>query len=302
MIIKYTAYCLFLVLSIFSILPKPVYSTTVDSIFSKKQVQETKKTTFVSITPTRAEPGELVILTYTGEIRGSKILLGGDEVAFQVMEGNKISFTLPNEYMPGQYALTLKADNGTSRSYAFTVLPLKPIITRIRPNTINTCDINELKDVIIHGKNFLESSQVIFDGTTISSSFISSKQLRFIIPKVAGGLHQVSVKNANEVTIPTAFQIISAPAISSVTIGENRVSSYDLVIEGANFQQNSVVIANGAQISTSTDMQAGGQLTYIDCNKIVYQRRPYSSDSQVLRIQVINPAGEISRIFVISAP
>ncbi len=273
-----------------------------DTYSAKRPPQRKEVATVLSIAPTQAGPGTLVTLTFGGEIDGAGILLGGDELPFQKLEGHKIAFTVPAGKMPGQYALTVRGGSGMTRSYAFTVLPLKPFINSIEPDRVTSCRLNGVNQVSIYGRNFTETSKVLFDGAALPAKYISPESLSFILPRVAGGLHQVSVKNITEIATPVGLQIITTPTVSSVSIGDDWVSSYDLILEGDNFQQNSIVIANGNQISSSTDMQAGGQLTYIDCNRIVYQRRPYSSTRQDLRIQVVNPGGEISQIFVVSAP
>lgn len=286
----------------FLLAPQTGVSSPLSPASPQKQSPQSTGVIFLSIAPTQAEPEALVSITYGGEIRGARILLGGDELSFQQLEDRKITFTVPAGKMPGQYALTVRSVEGVSRSYAFTVLPLKPLVTKIEPDRITACRHNGVQHVVVYGKNFTETSQVVFDGAALSSKYLSSESLSFVLPRVAGGLHQVAVKNAHEIATPVGLQMITAPAISSVSIGDDRVSSYDLVLAGENFQQNSIVIANGNQISSSSDMQAGGQLTYIDCNRIVYQRRPYSSTRQELRIQVVNPGGEISQIYVVSAP
>jgi hypothetical protein len=273
-----------------------------DTPAAKIQPQRQEGITVFSIAPTQAEPGTQVTITYGGEINGAQVLLGGDEVPFQRLDARKIAFLIPVGRAPGQYVLTVKALDGATRSYAFTVLPLKPVVTKIEPDRITTCTSDSSQDVVVYGKNFSEISQVIFDGAILPNKYNSSESISFTVPRVKGGLHQVAVKNINDVAAPVGLLIITAPVISSVSIGDDRVSSYDLAINGINFQQNSIVIANGNQISSSSDMQAGGQLTYIDCNRIVYQRRPYSSTRQELRIQVVNPGGEISQMFVVSAP
>jgi len=300
--LKYRAWGLFWLLLLFLLAPQSGVTAPLDGASSKKQSPQPAGAIFLSIAPTQAEPEALVSITYGGEMRGARILLGGDELSFQQLEERKLTFTVPAGKMPGQYALTVRSVEGISRSYAFTVLPLKPLVTKIEPDRITACRHNGVQHVVVYGKNFTDTSQVVFDGAALSSKYISSESLSFALPKVAGGLHQVAVKNAHEIATPVGLQMITAPAISSVAIGDDRVSSYDLVLEGENFQQNSIVIANGNQISSSSDMQAGGQLTYIDCNRIVYQRRPYSSTRQELRIQVVNPGGEISQIYVVSAP
>lgn len=253
-----------------------------------------------SIAPVQAEPGTQVVVTIGGMVDGVRIFLGGDELSSQKLDPRRIAFTVPFGRTPGQYALAIKAADGITRSYSFTIQPIKPVAVRLEPDRITSCKA-DMQDIVVYGRNFIESSQVVFDGAIIQSKYLSSEAISFVVPKVPGGLHQVTVKNSEEIAAPLGFMVVTAPVVNSVSLGEDRVSSYDLVIEGNNFQQNSIVIADGVQVDAFSSGQTG-QLSYIDCNRIIYQRRPFSSTKHGLRIQVVNPGGETSQITVVSAP
>lgn len=266
----------------------------------KRQTQQSGMVV-VSIAPAQAEPGTQVVITLGGMADGVRISLGGDEIPLQKLDTDRIAFDVPAGRAPGQYVLAIKAAHGVTRSYPFTVKPLRPVAVRLEPDRITSCKADSQRDIVVYGRNFVESSQIVFDGAIIQGKYLSSEAVSFVAPRVSGGLHQVAVKNAYEIAAPLGLTVITAPVVNSVTIGEDRVSSYDLVIEGYNFQQNSIVIVDGVQVDAFSRGQTG-QLSYIDCNRIMYQRRPFSSTKHDLRIQVVNPGGEISQITVIQAP
>lgn len=257
--------------------------------------------TVFSIVPVQAEPGGWVQITAAGLTDQTKISLGGDEIPWQWIDERRIRFAVPQTAGSGQYVLSVSTPGGAARSYVFSVIPLKPIALSVEPDRITSCTNAEIRDVTLHGRNFTETSQLMFDGAIIRSRFISSEALSFQAPAVKGGLHQVLVRNGEVSSLPLGFSIISTPEISLVTIGDNHVSSYELIIEGYNFQQNSRVMVDGVQVDVQ-GFYRGESLAFVDCTRLIYKRRPFSSTPQDLRIQVINPGGEASRTVVISAP
>lgn len=293
--------CSLLLLVVICQLDGIAVADSLDTSPMKRPQIQSGGTIVYSIAPVQAEPGTQVVVTLGVVLDGIRIFLGGDELSLQKLDARRVVFTVPLGRTPGQYALTIKAADGMTRSYSFTIQPLKPVAVRLEPDRITSCKPDSAQEVIIYGRNFVESSQAVFDGAIIPCKYLSSETISFTVPKVSGGLHQVSVKNADELAPPLGLVVITVPVVNSVGFGEDRVSSYDLVIEGENFRQNSIVIADGVQVDAFSSGQTG-QLSYIDCNRIIYQRRPFSSTKHNLRIQVVNPGGEASQIAVVSAP
>ena len=97
--------------------------------------------------------------------------------------------------------------------------------------------------------------------------------------------------------------LVQQSRVVSVAIGSDYVSAYDLVINGRKFQQSSVLVADGKRLTTGA-LVAGerDQLFYFGCGQLVYQRHPYDPTPKDVRLQVINPNGEESNVFSISAP
>lgn len=255
----------------------------------------------LSIVPSQAEPGSLVTLALTQLPDDMTLLLGGEEISWKAIDKRRVSFILNAKTKPGQYSLSVRPGNGPTRSYAFTVIPIKPVALSISPDRITSCAGDEVREVTVTGRNFTATSQLLFDGAIIRSRILPPDIIRFTAPSARGGLHQVAIKNGDMTTTALGLSIITAPEISAVTIGNDYVSSYELMIEGDNFQQTSTLLVNGTRIDTAGTLQ-GERLVYIDCTKIIYQRRPYSSTPKELRLQVVNPDGEASRTVLVSAP
>ena len=274
----------------------------------------------LSIIPAQGEPGITVTLYGNGFSPKTTVFLGSNELPAKVIGPKQLSFDIP-KLAPGLYALFLKREDGaTSKPYNFTLLPLKPVALSVTPDVVVACASNREREVTVNGRNFLESSQLLFDGAAIRSRFSSSEALSFNAPQVAGGLHQVQVKNSEEAVSGVLGLVIDArPEITNVYQGDEYVNYYNLVIEGTNFQQNSIVVVmeersleesptrlavDVKRITTSaTPATEREQLLFINCNRLVYQRYPYSSVPKNLKVQVVNPAGGgESSLVSVSAP
>lgn len=254
-----------------------------------------------SIVPSQAEPGSQVMLTLTSIQDGMTLLLSGSQVPWRVLDERRIVFIVDPDTAAGQHSLTVRAEDGTTRSYAFTVVPLKPVALSITPDRLTSCAGSDAREIMVTGRNFVPSSQLLFNGAVIRSRFIASDRIRFTVPTTRSGLHQVAVKNGDHATTPLGLTIITAPEITAVTIGTDQVNSYELVIEGNNFQQTSALLVNGTRIDTAGTLQ-GERLFVVDCTRMIYRRLPYSSTPKELRLQVVNPTGETSQTVTVAAP
>ena len=272
----------------------------------------------LSIIPAQGEPGISVTLYGSGFAEGTMAFLGTEEIPTTLLGPKQIAFQVP-KLAPGLYALFLRRPDGaTSKTYSFSLLPLKPVATALSPDRVDMCTTGREREVTVTGQNFLERSQVLFDGAAIRGRFLSETSMAFTVPQVNAGLHQIQVKNAEDAVSGAVGLIVNAkPEIDNITQGDEFVNYYNLVIEGRNFQQGSVVVVmedstleqGGGQYSVDT-RQVGGnsgqaqreKVIYVNCNRIIYQRFPYSNVLKSFRVQVLNPSGEESAPVSVSAP
>jgi IPT/TIG domain len=260
----------------------------------------------LSIIPSQAEPGGKVIMFGSGFGTQSSAYLGSVEIPTRVTDGRQVEFSIPQQLDPGLYALYLKrSDGAVSRPYNFTILPLSPVLNGLSPDVLSSCAQGAEREVTARGQNFLEKSQLVFDGAVLKSRYVSSDALIFRVPNVAGGLHQVVVRNSPEnSTVAMGLMIETRPEIGQVMIGTQYVNYYELVIVGRNFQQNSSINVDGQKIGGYGGQDLGNRenLVYVDCNKLIYERHPYSQVDKDFRIVVNNPGGESSQVVNITAP
>jgi hypothetical protein len=192
-------------------------------------------------------------------------------------------------------------------------------VSDISPDAIPFCASGTERDVTVIGSNFRKGAMVLFDGVAVRSRYLSSESISFTVPQIKGGLHQVQVKNSDETASGAAGLVIDTkPEISNVNRGEDYVNYYNLIIEGRNFLQNSTVVVMEERTfeltgqSPMVDVRrlssgSGGgaerdRITYVNCNRIIYQRYPYSPVNKSFQVQVINPGGEESATVSVSAP
>jgi hypothetical protein len=270
----------------------------------KPQREKNAPLAILSISPSKAEPGMDVALYGLGFSDATRAFIGNKEVETTVTDTRQLTFTIP-DLTPGTYALFVAREDGKrSKVYNFTVTPLTPAIESLVPDRISSCGGGDESLVQIVGRNFQERSQVLFDGAVIKSQFESPESISLQAPRVAGGLHTIQVKGpTGALSSAMALFIDSKPVITGVSQGDEFVNYYNLIIDGQNFKSNSMVVVNGKSMSSaSVNPFDREKIRFVDCTRIIYERHPYDSEIKRFNLQVINPNGEESALFEVSAP
>ncbi|WP_298268140.1 IPT/TIG domain-containing protein [Geobacter sp.] len=283
---------------------------------AKKRADSTPAVNILSIIPAQGEPNSTITLSGTAFTEKTVAFLGNTEVPTKVISPQTLTFDIP-KLAPGLYALFLKREDGTtSRTYNFMILPPKPVVDSISPDSIAACSSGAERRITISGHNFEPGNRVLFDGSIVASSYSSPESVSFTVPAVPGGLHQVQVKNPEDtITTPITLSVISTPEIYGVSRGESFVTYYKLIIEGKNFQPGSSLMVEERSFQVGLNAGVGKRLTagatrsgeresviFVDCSKLVYQRYPADPTDKDLRIQVVNPNGEVSSVVQVTAP
>lgn len=258
----------------------------------------------LSIIPGQGAPGTKVIISGSGFTPETQLFLGIDEVPAKLLSSRQLSFDIP-QTASGNYALYLRQKGGeTGRAYSFVVVPVKPVATAISPDSIAYCAAGDERKITVSGRNFLDGAQILFDGALIRSSRNSAEEMTFTAPPVPGGLHQVQVKNPEE-TLSGALALLinNRPEVLSVSQGADYVNYYELEIAGINFQHGSTLIVDGKKVQSGYPIPGErDRLVFINCNRLVYQRYPYDASAKTINLLVVNPGGEESGSFTVTAP
>lgn len=258
----------------------------------------------LSIIPAQGEPGMTVTMNGTGFTSATRAFLGNRELPTAVVGPRVLTMELP-DLAPGVYALYLRREDGSvSKAYNFMLQPQKPVATALSPDTVSTCAAGREREVVLTGANFQQGARVMLDGAAIATNFISPSTLSFLAPQLPSGLHQVQVKNPSDAVSGTlALFLNSKPEILNVSIGSEAVNLYEIIVTGTNFQQTSMLVADGVRVGTEHRVAGEReQLIYLGCNQLVYLRHPYDPTPKEIRLQVVNLNGEESSVFTISAP
>lgn len=276
--------------------------TTTSAVFAEDN--SATAPSILSIIPGQAQPGNSVVISGAGFNTESTLFLGIKEIPFQTVTEQQISFELP-QIPAGNYALYIRQKSGAaSKAYSFTVTPVKPSVSALSPETVPLCSAGGDRQIIVKGKNFLEGARLLFDGAIIKGSRISTEEMVFQVPQVPGGLHQVQVKNPEEtVSAAVALLITSQPEIRTVQQGNDYVNFYELNIEGINFQHGSALIVDGRKIQSGVPNPVDrDRLVFTNCNSLTYQRYPHDPSIKSFQMVIVNPNGEESSLFTVTAP
>lgn len=318
--VRFAIACLALNLAAASLSSGETVNRKDEAKFEQAREAQLPPITILSIIPAQGEPATSVTLSGSGFTDKTTAYLGNNAVPTEVIGPKQLNFDIPN-LPPGLYALYLRrADGTTSRTYNFNLLPPKPDIYAISPDTMYACSTNTDRDVVISGRSFLDKSQVLFDGAAIRGNFISTETFSFTVPRVAAGLHQVQIKNpGGTLSGAQGLMIDARPEIDSVITGEEYVNYYNLIIGGRNFQQDSTVVITEERDLELTGMQPPAvdvkrlrsgtanatekeRAIFVNCGQLIYQRYPYSTTLKNIRVQVLNPGGEESSVVQVSTP
>jgi len=236
--------------------------------------------------------------------------VGEEPVAPERMEKRKLLFTVPG--LPeGWYAVSLRNQHETFPSgFTLHILEVEPRIELITPSEIDACSSPEERTLAILGVNFKPGAIALLDGAAVSSLQSEKNEITFIAPPLEEGIHKVQVANPGGLqSLPHMISVNGIPEIFSVAQGEEEVLSYELIIHGKNFLYQSTLVVNDISIDPNNGgtrppifRPHTGSVKYLDCNTIIYHRRPVSTQIKQISLQVVNPGGKQSPVHYVTVP
>jgi hypothetical protein len=160
----------------------------------------------------------------------------------------------------GTYSASISATNsgGTgSAPLTITINNAKPTITSISP-TCATAGGPQFT-LTVNGTNFVANSTVNWNGTALTTSFVSSTQLTAIVPATliaTAGTASITVVNpapGGGTSTTVTFTINALPTVSSLspTCATAGGPQFTLTVNGTNFVSGSTVNWNGTALTTS---------------------------------------------------
>ncbi|PLX97788.1 MAG: hypothetical protein C0623_14440 [Desulfuromonas sp.] len=272
-----------------------------------------------SVSPNRISPGDNLFVTFRDAQQPPRLIIGNQTLVPLQDDAGVIFYQVPN-IPAGEYSL-LFLDEGNIRTSSFrlTIAEPVPMIDSLSPSIIAECAEDIEKEISVLGRNFLQVSRLLVDGSLVESSVISQEQITFDASPLRVGTHGIQVVNpAGSKSVPFSLYVNNVPVINEVSVGDSYTNHYELVIKGGNFFQQStllvteappgligvpprqkVVWGKGRRTSPNSlvDQENEDYLFYEDCNTLIYFRFPLSGQQRDMTLKVINPDGKASQSY-----
>lgn len=261
-----------------------------------------------ALSPSTAPPGATITLSGGPFVTGDTVLIADRRLAATVLTPTRLTFILP-ALASGEYALAVEhAGRRSPLNFQLRVVQPLPLISLIRPATLDSCADGGERQITVSGSNFQPDANLLLDNTAIAIDKLAANEIVFTLPAVKPGLHQVQVVNANnQRSLPHGLFLSSTPEITAVQTGDDHVVDYELILQGKNFLFNSQLTVNGVAVgktlaNISPDGSVRETMRYVDCTTLIYTRRPFMREARELSLQVINPGGEQSNVYQLTTP
>ena len=262
-----------------------------------------------------------VTVTGTGFVPTTTLSVGGASHSVTYVSSTQLTVALSLTDLASTGSLSFVVSNappagGSSSAVPFSVVNPTPSISSINPASV-TAGGSDLT-LTVQGTGFLSTSTVLWNGTGLTTTFVSGTQLAAVVPAAStatGATAQVTVMNPSPgggTSSPTAFTV-NAPApvltgISPHTVKANQAAT--ITLTGSGFTSNSVAQWNGSNASTTfvnaTTLQvafAAADLSTVQTGKLsVVTPAPGGGTSSSLPLVVTNlPIPTISNVSISTA-
>ncbi|HSE38847.1 MAG TPA: lamin tail domain-containing protein, partial [Blastocatellia bacterium] len=155
------------------------------------------------------------------------------------------------------HTVQVRNDGGNrSNPVTLTIVPPAPILRSIVPRVVFAG--SGAFTMFLGGLNFAPGAKMLIDETPIATTFINEVDLRATVPAsftAVVGTHLVLVLNGDgKRSNSTAFEVIPPATIITSITPANAIaggSDFAMVMKGANFKNNAVVLFDGADLATT---------------------------------------------------
>jgi len=263
-----------------------------------------------SVSPTGvAASGAAFTLTVAGSnfLAGAVIEWDGDVLPTNFVSPNQLTATVSREFFPdgGTALITVRnppPTSAVSAPLALTVTNPAPTLTSLSPSS--TTVGSQAVTVRLTGAGFVPSSQAHFDGSTVSTTFVSSTELAASLGASdlqSVGSQTVLVRNPSPgggVSNSLLFDVVAPiPTISALTPPSTAAGGVDLTltVSGSSFESGADVEWQGSALATT--FASSRSLTAIVPAELI-------AVNGTANIVVVNPSGERSSVepFLILSP
>jgi uncharacterized protein (TIGR03437 family) len=243
----------------------------------------------------------------SGFLTGSTVQWDGSAIPTSYVSGGQLTASVAASLIasPGSASVTVLNPGGlTSSALTFTINAPTPLLISLSPNSATAG--GPAFTLTVNGSGFLTGSAVQWNGSPLSTSYVSGSQLSASLPAsliASQGSASVTVQNPGGLTSPALTFTINAPTPSITSLSPSSATSggpaFTLTVNGSGFLTGSTVQWNGSPLSTSY-VNASQLSASVPATLIPSQ----GSASVTVVITVVNPGGATSSPFplTISAP
>jgi uncharacterized delta-60 repeat protein len=223
----------------------------------------------VSLAPTSILPGQTALVTLTAyDASGNREIIGGLNVSFDLGAGSaggtfgpvadndngtySATFT-PSNSGTDTITATIGGQSVTSGMPTLTVIPI-PTITGLSP--VSAIEGTAQFTLTVSGTHFASGYSVLWNGTALATNFVSATTLNATVPATdlaqAGAVLIAIGYLGNTSPNPQTFTVLDVPEITGLSPASALAGSgaVTLTVNGANFEDHSVVLWNGAALAT----------------------------------------------------
>ena len=198
----------------------------------------------------------------TGFVPGAKVVFGGTDLTTTFTSSTSLDATIPAGLLLNTGSVPVTVVNpapggGTSAAISFTVANPQAAVQAINPSAafVGSAALS----LTVNGSGFVSGSNVVFNGTTLATTYVNGSKLTATVPAGslgAAGDFPVAVSNpppGGGLTAPVVFKVqYPAPQAMSVAPSSGAVGSgpTDVVVTGVGFFLTSQITFDGAPSAT----------------------------------------------------
>jgi hypothetical protein len=259
-------------------------------------IGSTNTPVLTSLNPSSATPGgSAFTLTVNGSgfLNGATVQWNGSGLSTGFISGSQVSAFVPANLIAtaGTASVTVMNPVGAaSNALTFTIGSTNaPVLTSLNPNSATPG--GSAFTLTVNGSGFLNGATVQWNGSALSTGFISGNQVSAFVPAnliATAGTSSVTVMNpGGAVSNTLTFTIGSAPILTSLAPASAIPGgpAFNLTVNGSGFFNGAVVQWNGSALSTG--FVNANQLTAFVPGSLI-------ATSGSASITVMNPGGAVS--------
>ncbi len=192
----------------------------------------------------------------TGFLTGAVVQWNSTSLVTKVVSATQLTASVPASLINGAGTVPVAVVSGgnISGTANFTLTPQPPTLTTLSP--ASAIATGPALSMTVNGTNFAQNAIVQWNGSALSTSFISATQLSAYIPAslvAMAGTATVAVNSAGTTTSTVTFTINAPPAITSLSPASviAGMPAFTLGVTGTGFAQGAVVQWNGSPLPTT---------------------------------------------------